>query len=217
MIVILPCTYIVPALSSVVVTSNKFQPVGSDFIATCTVELGPSVVDSDLSLLMVDAQLSRDGTPLTLTGPTVAGTTFTYIIQLDSFGRNDSGNYTCTAAVRPQQPSTFLLGSSVLSNTVSIKAGMHHLCMMSRILNQCSVFLFFSSSCCSPSQCASHSGQCLCPSGGQLESSIWWSCYHHWLQDLLWQWRECISAFCYYWDQFNTEWKLHWSVCFHPF
>ena len=136
-----PSMHIVPALSSVVVTSNKFQPVGSDFIATCTVELSPAVVESDLSVVIVDAQLSRDGTPLTLTGPTVAGTTFTYTIQLDSFEKNGSGNYTCTATVRPQQSSTFLTGGSVLSNTVSIKAGMHHLCMPSRI--QCSHFSSF--------------------------------------------------------------------------
>ena len=72
---------------------------------------------------MVDAQLSRDGTTLALTGPTVAGTTFTYTIQLDSFGRNDSGNYTCTATVRPQPTSTYLTGSGVLSNVTRVTTG----------------------------------------------------------------------------------------------
>ena len=86
-------------------------------------ELGPSVVDSDLSVVMVDAQLSRDGTPLTLTGPTVAGTTFTYTIQLNSFGNDDIGNYTCTAMVRPQQPSTFLTESSEQSDTARVTSG----------------------------------------------------------------------------------------------
>ena len=62
------------------------QSVGADVTVTCTVELGPSVVESDLSVLMVDAQLSRNGTPLTLTAPTVAGTTFTYTIQLNHLG-----------------------------------------------------------------------------------------------------------------------------------
>ena len=88
-------------------------------------ELSPSVAESDLSVLMVDAQLSRDGTPLTLTGPTVAGIPLTYTIQLDSFGRNDSGNYTCTASVRPQPPSIFLTTSSVLHNTARVTAGIY--------------------------------------------------------------------------------------------
>ena len=123
-------TYIflaVPALSSVVLTSNKsnpIQPVGSGISLTCTVELSPSVVESDLSVLMVDAQLSRDGTPLNLTGPTVTGTTFTYTIQLDSFGRSDSGNYECTATVRPQPPSTYIIGNEVAkSNVTSVTTG----------------------------------------------------------------------------------------------
>ena len=87
-------------------------------------ELSPLVVESDLSVVMVDVQLSRDGTPLTLTGPTVAGTTFIYTIQLNSFGRSDSGSYTCTATVRPHPPSTFLTESGEQSDTVRVTTGM---------------------------------------------------------------------------------------------
>ena len=84
-----PFSSSVPPPASVTITSNQANPVnaGSTVRVICTVELSPVVVDSDLSVLMVDVQLSRDGTPLTLTDPTVAGTTFTYTIQLDSFGR----------------------------------------------------------------------------------------------------------------------------------
>ena len=80
-------------------------------------------MESDLSLLMVDAQLSRDGTPLTLTGPTMAGTTFTYTIQFDSFRRNDSGNYTCTATARPQPASSYINANSTTSCTVRVTTG----------------------------------------------------------------------------------------------
>ena len=79
---------------------NNSVTAGSSVRVTCTVELSQQVSQSDLSLLMVDAQLSRDETTLALTGPTVAGTIFTYTIQLDSFGRDDSGIYTCIATVR---------------------------------------------------------------------------------------------------------------------
>ena len=112
-------------LSSVIITSDPLSPIieGTNVTLTCTVELSPAVVESDLSLLMVDAQLSRDGTPLTLTGPTVAGTIFTYTIQLDSFGRNDSGNYTCIATVRPHPHSTYIAPSNTLSHTVRVTTG----------------------------------------------------------------------------------------------
>ena len=99
------------------------QTLGSDITLICTVELDSAIVESDLSLLIVDAQLSQDGTPLVLTDPTVTGTTFTYTIQLDSFGRSDSGNYTCTATVRPLPTSTYLTGSSQDSSTIEVTAG----------------------------------------------------------------------------------------------
>ena len=120
--------YVVPTPSSIILTSSdtsSLQIVGSDVTLTCMLELNPAIVETDLPLLMVDIQLSRDGTPLALTGPTVTETTFTYTIQLNLFGRSDSGNYTCTATVRPQPSSTYLTGSeTLLSDTISIKAGM---------------------------------------------------------------------------------------------
>ena len=62
-------------------------------------------MDSDL---MVDTQLCRDGLPLTLTGLNVTGTTFAYTIRLGPFDGRDTGNYTCTAAVRPKSTSPHL-------------------------------------------------------------------------------------------------------------
>ena len=126
-LIILVCFCIVPTPSSITLTSSEgnFIVIGSDVTLTCTVRLHSAIVESDLPLLMVDAQLSRDGTPLTLTNPTVTGTTFTYTTQLNSFGRSDSGNYICTATVRPQPSSTFITGSETLqSGIISIRAGM---------------------------------------------------------------------------------------------
>ena len=96
------------------VTINSNPPSlildGTDVTLTCSVTMGREVLPSDLSLLMVDAQLSRDGTILNPTGPIVTGTTFTYTIRLDTFGRNDSGNYNCTANVTLLQSSIYLAG-----------------------------------------------------------------------------------------------------------
>ena len=101
------------------------QITGSDVTLTCAVELNSAVMSSEIFLLMVDTQLSRDGTPLALTGPTVSGTTFTYTTQLNSFGRSDSGNYTCTATIQPLPTSTYITGNETLqSDLISIKAGM---------------------------------------------------------------------------------------------
>ena len=118
---------IVPDPQSVTVTSSLGTIIlsGSDVTVNCTVELGPVVMESELSLLIVDAQLSRDGVPLAQTNPTVSGTAFIYITQLNSFRRNDSGNYTCTATVRPQPTSTFFTGMGMdrTFNTVRITTG----------------------------------------------------------------------------------------------
>ena len=103
------------------------QIIGSDVELTCTVELNSaSILGSEISLLMVSAQLSNnDGTPLVLTGPIVTGTTFTYTTQLSSFVRNDFGNYTCIATVEPQpsENSTYVTGTTVLSDSLLIKPG----------------------------------------------------------------------------------------------
>ena len=117
------CTAVAVPISNVNIISHPVSPIveGTCVTLTCTVELGPSVVESDLSVLMVDAQLSRDGTPLNLTGPTVAGTTFTYTIQLNSFGRNDSGNYTCTATARSQSPLPYISSSGTTSSSSMVR------------------------------------------------------------------------------------------------
>ena len=76
---------------------------GSTVTLTCTVAMDRLVRVSDLTILTVDTQLSMlGGESRVLTDPTVTATTFTYTTQLSSFERSDSGNYSCTAAVRPQ-------------------------------------------------------------------------------------------------------------------
>ena len=83
----------------VTVTSSDNVTSGSSVTVMCTVGLNSAILESELSLLMVMAQLFRDGTPLTLTGQTVSGTTFTFNTTVNSFSESDSGSYTCTATV----------------------------------------------------------------------------------------------------------------------
>ena len=105
---------------------NSLPILGSDVTLTCTLKLHSAVVPSEILLLMVDTQLSRDGTPLTLTGSTIRDTTFTYTTQINSFGRSDSGRYTCTATVRPELALTYVTGNETLSAIVNIKAGTYY-------------------------------------------------------------------------------------------
>ena len=119
--------YVVPTQSSIVLTSSGsnsgIQITGSDVTLTCAVELNSAIMPSEIFLLMVDTQLSRDGTPLALTGPTVSGTAFTYTRRFESLEESDSGNYTCTATIQPQPTATYLTGNETLqSNAVNIRA-----------------------------------------------------------------------------------------------
>ena len=120
-------TCIVPTPSSLMLISSNGNPfavvVGSDTTLICTLVLNSVIMGSENALLMVDAQLSRDGTPLALPGVTVTGTTFTFTTIVNSFGRSDSGNYTCTATVRPQPTATHLTGTETLESNVNIRAG----------------------------------------------------------------------------------------------
>ena len=113
-------------------TSNSGNPddvtvvVGSDITLTCTLVLNSAIVGSENALLMVEAQLSRNGTALALPSLSVSGTTFTYTTQLDSFGRSDSGNYTCNVTIRPQLTAVYLTGNEILSANINIRAGNTH-------------------------------------------------------------------------------------------
>ena len=126
-IILCVCICIVPTPSSLMLISSNGNPdavvVGSDIALTCTLVLNSAIMGSENALLMVDAQLSRNETPLTLPGVTVTVTTFFYTTQLNPFRRTDSGNYTCAATVRPQPTSTYLTGNEMLSSSINIKAG----------------------------------------------------------------------------------------------
>ena len=98
---------------------------GSNVTLTCTLGLDPTIVASDLSLLIVEVQLSRDGILLdNLTLSPMTGTTFVYTSQLSSFRITDVGHYTCNATIRPVSSSTYITGSEMLeSGTFRVTTG----------------------------------------------------------------------------------------------
>ena len=101
----------------------------------CILEFGQLVMESELSLLMVDVQLARKGMDtmrnLSDSNPMTSGTTLTYSTVVNSFSRSDSGSYSCVVTIRPHpnltEPFLFYLngtGKSV-SNQTQITTGNH--------------------------------------------------------------------------------------------
>ena len=94
--------------------------MGSDLTLTCSVEMGQNVLPAELSLLMVNASITKpDGTILVLSNPVIEGTAYKLTTQVNSFGGSDVGSYTCNATVKPK--SAFLTGMvQLVSNPINI-------------------------------------------------------------------------------------------------
>ena len=103
----------VPGPKSVTITSSLGIIVhkGSNVTLICSVQMNEAVSAFELSLLVVNASLTRpDGSTLLLSNPLISDTTYSFITQVNSFGDSDVGNYTCTATIGPQPSSIFLTG-----------------------------------------------------------------------------------------------------------
>ena len=114
-----PCLDPVPVPTSVVITSDPvspIRPVGSNVILTCTVELSPVV---DVPVTVNTEWTGPDGVTLSSTTPVMESLTrYTSTVMVSSFGRDQSGNYTCTATV--SSTSSFLTDSGSQSETARI-------------------------------------------------------------------------------------------------
>ena len=107
-------------------TTSVTTPIrpGSQLILICTVMLNSTVVECDLPLLVVEVQFFRYGIPAATQngGTLVNGTTFIYKAEINSFERNDSGDYTCTARVTSN--SSHLVNShNVMSSYIKVLTG----------------------------------------------------------------------------------------------
>ena len=96
------------------------RPVGSTVTLTCTADLDPAIdVPVTINIELSDPA----GSPLTTTAPSASGSNYTTAATISSFGRSDSGVYTCTAAVSPSPSNSFLSNSSSLSETFRVTTG----------------------------------------------------------------------------------------------
>lgn len=104
--------------------SNPVRPIGSAVTLSCTVELSPLVdVPVTVNILLSD----RAGRTLATTTPSVSGSSKTYTtrVMISSFGREQSGGYTCTANTSSESAaiSPFINGSQTGSETARITVG----------------------------------------------------------------------------------------------
>ena len=85
----------------------------------CTVKLSPAV---DVHVTVITVWTGPAGFMINNTAQPVMGSTTTYTSRamVRPFGTAQSGNYTCTATLRPQQISSYLTGSVELSHTATI-------------------------------------------------------------------------------------------------
>ena len=118
----------VPDPQSVTITSSTGRTLvlnGSNVTLTCSILLHQNIL-SELSLLMVTAQFTRpDGSVFDILDPVMSGVTYNFSTQVNSFGDNDVGNYTCNTTVSTC-PSLrdFLIGmGQLVSNPIKIVIG----------------------------------------------------------------------------------------------
>ena len=99
---------------------TPIRPIGSDVTLTCTVELSPTVnVPVTVNVQLTDPA----GNPVTTSTSPLNGSTYitTVTAMVSSFGRSDSGVYTCTATVTSSN--TLLSASSSRSDIVTATIG----------------------------------------------------------------------------------------------
>ena len=109
----------------VVITSSPAspsRPVGSTITLTCTVDLSP-LVDVPVT---VNAQISGPA-GVTITSSTnsemVNSTRYTSTSMVSSFGRNQSGEYNCTATVGLMTANPLIIGGTGVTGMDSITIG----------------------------------------------------------------------------------------------
>ena len=116
---------LVPGPTVIRISTNQtnplmVRPIGSTVTLTCMADLDPAI---DVPVAMNIQLRDPAGSPLTTTTPSVSGATYTTAVTISSFGRRDSGVYTCMAAISPSPSNPFLSSSSSQSETLRVTTG----------------------------------------------------------------------------------------------
>ena len=119
--------FTVPAPSSVTVTSDKpnpIRPIGSNVTLICTVELSPAV---DVPITVSTIWTGPNGALFPNDSDSEAvmenHTVYTSTVTFSSFGKEQSGNYTCTASVNSLIPFVDDSNSTTNSTVTEVTVG----------------------------------------------------------------------------------------------
>ena len=100
---------------------NPVQPVGSANVTlTCTVKLNPSV-DVPVTVNTVWTGPDNFNRNITLSQQMGSTTTYTSTVMVSSFGRDQSGNYTCRPTV--SSISSFIISPPLESVSFTVTVG----------------------------------------------------------------------------------------------
>ena len=107
--------------------ASPIRPVGSPVTLTCTVDLSPLL---DVPVTVIVQISGPSGVTFTNRTNSVTETTtrYTSTAMVSSFGRNQSGEYTCRATVRLVTEHPFINGSSGVTGMDRITIGTGKLC-----------------------------------------------------------------------------------------
>ena len=83
---------------------------------------GPEI-DVPLNVNFELLRTDPGGSPLTITTPSVSGSSYTSTATISSFGRSDSGVYTCRASVSSASTNTYISDSNTGSNSLRVATG----------------------------------------------------------------------------------------------
>ena len=98
--------------------------VGDRVTFTCTLVLNSTIEMSEVSsLLTVSTQLTHPNGAMLSLSSTTTGITIIYTTTVNSFGRSDSGNYTCSATVGAQPSAMYLTGIDDSSDALEVTTG----------------------------------------------------------------------------------------------
>ena len=114
--------HVVPAPISITIDFSPgipIRPVGTTVTLTCTVVLDPSV---DVPVTVNTVWTGPDNFNMNIMAQQMGSTTtYTSTVIVSSFGRDQSGNYTCTATVSSASP--FIVGTEEIDTTDEVTTG----------------------------------------------------------------------------------------------
>lgn len=119
---------------------SPIWPVPSDVILMCTVELSPSV---DIPVTVNTEWSGPDGITI-LSNDTIMQNLTVYISTavVSSFGRTQSGNYSCIATVTSTSRSVFVISTGSLSETTEVTTGNSNVKGIQLVANNLDIIAF---------------------------------------------------------------------------